>query len=741
MTGVKVNGEFLVLDALEVTFELENTAFSDDLVFSGFSIPGEAPVCEINNRIFKSGYSQNIKEKVKQFPCEFFFRGTLVYYGTLNLLETSRTSYRWNISISGISAELLDKKLADLDYGADLELGDTTVEILASIDALADTLYPDSNICFPQTYNRDFYGEYGTQSTVNPDYKGYLNLFVPTTGQYFRPNIIQAPAQDNITAFSPWISLQFILRTIFRNAGWETAGTFITHPDMLQLMVYGGRSLDKTKEVGFVQAKSSPSVIQTLFPKDTWQVIDLQVELQDPENRFASSKYEVPFPHPGSGVNQIGFFEFNITWRAGFVSLGGAQIPTELYLGILFEGDDPATQTIILEHLPEALYVTTTENSTIESRWLPVSRAGQKFNFVMMYQQASGTDSPGTILINDFQVKAVSLSGLNLLNGTIHYPHHVPDISVRDFLVQVRNVFNLSFTPDLFKKAMVVNFFDPTFAKVPISLTEESLYEYNSTMGIKSRYLFNYKWGGNDGFENDNFKDPAEYIWGGEVGSEAELPAADIPNKVYYIRNANRYVFGVKDPTYNIIRWKFFSDRFSDFIVGTGETVEYVPELRPVFMGDAGTVDGPGSTVSAPRLQPYLLSKGNSPCFGLGTENPQPLKMAFWRGMQPNRLGQNYPFATSYTYRDDGTQAWGVSLRWDDPSNGLYSKFWANRVRSLQDSEMVEFDAVLTLSRIISFDITGKYSMQDVYYVIKMMRIKFTEFDFGPTEFETYRLL
>lgn len=739
MTGVKINGEYLVLENFRVTFELENTAFSDDLIFSGFSIPGEAPVCPINNRIFKYGYHLNVKEKVKQFPCEFFFQNQSIYYGTLNLLETSRTSYRWNISISGISAELLDKKLADLDYGDDLNLGADTEAILATINGMANTFYPEANICFPQTYNRDFWGEFQTSSSVNPDHWGYLNLYQPSLARYYRPYIIQAPAQDNITSFSPWISVMFILTKIFENAGWGVSGTFMADENMQQLMLYSGRSLDRTVEVGFVQAKSSPTVIQTLYPKDEWQIIDMTVEIQDPENRFSSSQYLVPFPHVGSGINEIGFFEINITWRAGFVTIDGVQVTTEIYIGILFEGEDPATDVILLDHYPPQGYVTTTEQNSVFSKWLPVSRAGQKFNLCMKYLQDDGTDNPGVIIINDYQVKAVSLSSVNLLQQNVHYAHFVPDMTVRDFLAETKDTFNMSFTPDLFKKKVVINYFDPVFSRKPISLTAKTLNDFNSTFGLKTRYLFNYKWGSDDGLENDNFKKPDEYLWGGEYNSEADIPPADVPNKVVYVRNANRYLFSVKLPG-NTIVWKFFSDRFYDYPVGAGETVEYIPELRPVFMSDAGAVDGPLSNKTF-RLQPYLNAKGNSPCYGLGTQNKQPLKMAFWRGLQPDRNGNNYPFATPYTYLDDGTSLWPVSLRWDEPGVGLFDKFWIKRVTLLQDSELVEWDALLTLSEVSTFDITGLYSIEDVYYVIKKMRITFGEFGLDPVELETYRLL
>jgi hypothetical protein len=738
MTGVKINGEFLVVNPLRVTFEIENSIFSDDVIFTGFSIPGEAPVCEINNRILSFGYKLNLKEKIKQYPCEFYFKGLTVFFGTFNLLETSRKSYRWNISISGLSAELLDKKLSELDYGKDFFLGETTEDIYATLNDMANQFYPKIPICFPVTENTLFYGSYQDQNSANPDFKGYLNAWKSNSQEYWQNNIIQASTQDNIQSFVPWVFTQFILRRIFATAGWSVTGTFVNDPELSQHVIYSGRALDRTREIGFFRGKT-PGINmtpQTLYPKDTWHTINVQ-ELEDSDNRFDLGKYEVPFPHGGSGINQIGYFEFLFDFKARFATPGQIFVTTELWFGILFDGD-PVSSTETVENVLPDSYDGTEYRIAVKSKWLPVSRAGEKFRLMVKYSQAQGTDVAGSLTLKDIQIKAVSLSSLNLLEPSVAINRFVPDITVRDFIKNLRDVFALTFTPKLATKEVVVDYYQPKLTALPNNLTHKALYEYNSTIEGSTEYIFSFAWGDNDETEKDNFKTTESYLYLGTFSTENDLPPAFAPNKVALVLNQNRFFITVKNPTTQLIAWRYFSDNFQPLRTGEGEAKEIKPALRPVFMIGKSTDVQESFRVS--YIKPIIKTKGNSPCYGLGLENGQPLKMAFWRGLQPMETKKYYPMATPYRYLNDGQAIFDMSLTWDEPNYGLFDRHWKQIVNALKNTEMVEMDAMLDTAEISEFDITRTQLVEDVYLAIKRMRITFGTDQTKPTEFEMYKL-
>jgi hypothetical protein len=738
MTGVKINGEFLVVNALRITFELENSIFSEDVIFTGFSVPGEAPVCEINNRILAFGYKLNLKEKTRQYPCEFYFKGLTVFFGTFNLLETSRNSYRWNISISGLSAELLDKKLNEIDYGENFILGNTTEEVYATLNDMAQQFYPKIPVCFPITENALFYGSYQDQNSANPDFKGYLNAWKSNSQEYWRNNIIQSDTEDNIQSFVPWVFTQFILKRIFATAGWNVTGTFVNDPELSQHILYSGRALDKTVEVGFFRGKT-PGINmtpQTLFPKDTWININVQ-ELEDPDNRFDLGKYEVPLPHPGSGVNQIGYFEFLFDFKAFFATPGPIFVTTELWFGILFDGD-PVSSTEILDNLLPDSYDGTDYRIAAKSKWLPVSRAGTKFRLMVRYGQASGTDVAGTLTLKDIQIKAVSLSSLNLLENSIPINRFVPDLTVRDFMKNLRDVFALTFTPKLATKEVAVDYYQPKLTTVPNNLTHKALYEYNSTLEEGTEYFFSFAWGENDETEKDNFKTTESYLFLGNFPSENDLPPAFAPNKVALVLNQNRFFLTVKNPLTQLISWKYFADNFQPLTTGEGAVKEIIPAMRPVFM--TGKTTDVQESFRVSYIKPVIKTKGNSPCYGLGIENAQPLKMAFWKGLQPSKEETDYPMATPYRYLDDGTEPFPVSLTWSEPVYGLFDRHWKRIVNAIKNTELVEMDAMLDTAEIAEFDITRVQLVEDVYLAIKRMRITFGTDQPEPTEFEMYRL-
>ncbi len=738
MTGVKINGQFLVLNPLRVTFEIENSIFSDDIIFSGFSIPGEAPVCEENNRILAYGYKLNIREKVKQYPCEFYFKGLSVFFGTFNLLETSKKSYRWNISISGLSAELLDKKLTDLDYGDPYLLGDTTIAIYEKLETMAGQFYPDIPICFPQTENTLFYESYQDQNSANADFKGYLNAWKTSTQKYWKNHIIQAPAQDNIQAFVPWVFTQFILKRIFSTAGWSVTGTFVNDPELSQHILYSGRALDKTTDVGFFRGKT-PGINmtpQTLFPENTWHNINVE-EVEDPDNRFSLGKYETPFPHAGSGVNEIGYFEFLFEFRARFATPGNVLVPTELWFGLVFDSDPPGSETII-ENIPQDTYDGTEYRIAIKSRWFPVSRAGEKFKLLVRYLQPPGTDVGGNISFKEIQIKAVSLSSFNLIENEVDIRKFVPDLSVRDFIKNLRDNFALTFTPKLATKEIIIDYFQPKLTAMPNNITAKALYEYNSTLRENEQYEFSFAWDDTDQTEKDNFRTSESYQYIGEYPSENLLPPAATPNKFALVLNQNRFFVTVRNPVTQLISWQYFSDNFKPLQIGDGKLVEIKPQMRPVFM--TGKVTDVQESFRSNFIKPLIKAKGNSPCFGLGIENPQPLKMAFWRGLQLSFADQLYPMASPYRFLDDGSEEYNVSLTWHEPNFGLFDRHWKQIAYAFSNTEIVEMDAMLNTAEISGFDITQIQLVEDVYLAIKAMRITFGTDRMEPTEFEMYRL-
>lgn len=739
MTGIKINGEFLVIDNLRVTFEIENSAFSEDIIFSGFSIPGEAPVCEINNRILSFGYKLNLAHKVKQFPCEFHFKGMSIFYGTFNLLETSRKSYRWNMSISGLSALLLDKKLKELNYGSPYVLGDTTIAVLEKINDMANKFYPEIPICFPVTENVSFYGEYQLASSTNQDFKGYLNAWNLTTEEYYKNQIIQAPAQDNIQAFVPWFFVKFLIDTIFENAGWGVSGTFANDPEVSQLIIYSGRALDKTiaQDIFIGESASAQNLVNPI--PNNWLVLNVD-ELEDPGSHYATNFYTVPPALAGSGVADVGYFTFEFDFATHTAFPGEFSGQQKIMFGIIYEDETE------FQFITEADNYFLQNDFTYDSRtivkgqlWIPQSKIGVRFNFAAKhYSEEYVLGNVVSLFVHKVTVSPLSLSTLNVLEGNVNLADFVPDITVRDFLLNIRNQFCLSFVPNLATKTVRIDYVEPNLAKLPVNITSKTNYEYNATIQEAIKFIFDYDWDQTDELEKENFKTIDTSLYIGEFLHESDLPAFPALNRYAYVISSNRYFVSFKDPqTFDVI-WKYYSDALYPLEFGDGVEKKIAPKFRPVFMNNAGSDIIQSFRLNA--LKPVIKAKGNSSCFGLGLSNSQPLKLAVWKGLTEDRDGNLYPFATPYAYDDSGSAVYDFSLKWDFPLHGLFERNWKIVASSLVDTELVEMDVDFNLAELLEFDITRTQLVEDVYYAIKMMRLTFADSQILPTELEMYRL-
>lgn len=739
MTGIKINGAFLVLENFRVTFELENSIFSEDIIFSGFSIPGEAPVCEENNRILGFGYKLNLAHKVKQYPCEFFFKGQPVFYGTFNLLETSRKSYRWNMSISGLSAALLDKKLSELDFGDPYVLGANTLEVYDTLKDMAGLFYPDIPVCFPMTENTIFYGPYRNASSANQDFKGYLNAWKQSTQEYWQNIIAQAPAQDNLQSFVPWVFTQHILKTIFENVGWSVMGTFITDPELQQHIIYSGRALDRTIEFSPFEGKSTAAQNLVNPIPNNWLTLNI-TEVSDNDNRFDANEYTVHSPIPDTGVTNVGYYNFQFDFATHTAFPGEFSGEQKIQFGILYEDET------------EYQFITEAENYFLQqdfsfeerivikgSLWIPASKVGVKFVIgAKHYSEVFELGNVVQLFVHSVIILPTSMSSFNVLQNSINIADFVPDMSVKEFLKELRDSFCLTMIPELSMKAVRIDYFGPKIKQIPNNITDNALYDYNSDLSQNRQYEFDFNWDSTDELEKDNFGTIDQNQFIGEFTSESDLPSLISPNLVAYVTTTNRYYVTVKNPQNFEIYWKYFADKIAPLVFGEGEKKEVKPNLKPVFL--SGSISPVESSFLHPFIKPAILTKGNSPCFGLGTNNPQPLKSAIWRGLQPAKNGLDYPFATPFQYLDDGTAPFEISLTWDEPQYGLFDKFWKPLASAIINTELTELDADLTLSQVLNFDITRVQLVEDVYYSIKMMRLNFTEDRLDPVELEMYRL-
>jgi predicted DNA-binding protein YlxM (UPF0122 family) len=94
---------------------------------------------------------------------------------------------------------------------------------------------------------------------------------------------------------------------------------------------------------------------------------------------------------------------------------------------------------------------------------------------------------------------------------------------------------------------------------------------------------------------------------------------------------------------------------------------------------------------------PYIAEEGRSSYFNLS--KPASLRLLWWRGIQEDSAGQNYPLATHGRIGFGGTQVGNYSLDWSGPG-GLLETWWVEYIKLLTHGKPIMRKVRLTGAQI-----------------------------------------
>lgn len=297
---------------------------------------------------------------------------------------------------------------------------------------------------------------------------------------------------------------------------------------------------------------------------------------------------------------------------------------------------------------------------------------------------------------------------------TFNLKDHLPDMLISDFILSIRNMFNLAFVVTPSGTVRIKKRQDLIAVGSPVSLADKYIGRPLVTVStdVKGIYL---RWTheGNDLLFSEGFKDIYEHpeLIFPSVPNIAALHAlVPTANEIRLVENWHQYfqfapetVDGVT--TYS---WLLYSNDFQDLKIGT-DPEEFATQASTLPMVHYQRIPE-GCSIRCPQAQQQsssIIRTDSQPCT---------LRLLFYRGMAEDSNGDLYPYGSSDAFGPAG-ELWpgaSLSLKWQGET-GLYEQLWKGYLEWWKTRKSVTW----TILDPSILDFTTIYEIESNHYILK----------------------
>jgi hypothetical protein len=668
MNGIKVNGYSLNLPPdSSIRIEQITSLFQTEVFQGSYSFPFELPWSPDNMKALGFPTVIEVSGRVKKFDAELFWKQTKIATCKLVVQKSTRLSITVNLIVGLAALNVFDKKLSEINLGADIQLGYRQEDIIAALTYFTTLSYPATNFNFPSEHWPNFY------NNSNPDFAGVANRY-DITNQIFQINIRSTSSPINTNTFLPAVFAAHIVKSAFAEEGMQVKGNFFSDPELSQLMVQHNRSLDDVRGQYFLRADSTA----------TFTIID------GVDNRvYFDNDSVLPAVDPPE-IYDPNVCEFTIPAAATYeicvsVSLDIPQPQQYGTAAILIFKDATlwANQTFL---------VSATQSGIIEFTHTFTFVAGPGDVGAVFYVESGYADAINGYLNVDCTAATLSVrsslypsdqlhteADFNRHSTSMNLKNHVPDVTFGKFFAALRGTFNLSAAYIVQEQIVSIDIVNKSLTNQP-----DADYTAQCTRDYSIEYDpdpdgYTFGWQFPDADAKENFKSFPYDMLVASVITFADLPPA-VGNENYFAIVLNQYrVFRSEfDATQNIQIWKYYSDWHFDWVVGNGK-IDARVDASPMLMTNKSNVGGQ-------CLMPLTYEQGQSTGFDVGLSSSSAIRWIFWRGMQPGFAGQIYPHASTTQFNFAGNLVGTYQLHFQQ---SLYGYFWLKWINVLMRGEFI----------------------------------------------------
>lgn len=366
-------------------------------------------------------------------------------------------------------------------------------------------------------------------------------------------------------------------------------------------------------------------------------------------------------------------------------------------------------------------------------------------------------DLKGLLLFNNYSENNYYFKNFLPISPNLNLVDHVPDMSVGDFIRELCRFFGIIFQANVRDRTI-------NFKWLNSIIQDGSSREWRNSNAISDFSMTPSSFNGcvikqntgSDGFINDNFNPLDGLNYKGEVFIWNQLPhdeTTNVINDCYYVTSRKEYYVWNYDPEFSRLNWILHSnDFFFEYKVDPaegeeGEPFEIQSEYSPLMINKYPFLDqnicAPGYNGLGANWRGWRIpsTKQSGVFEGIPTnlKNDCSKSLLFYRGLQKDSLGNDYPMATNDVYDYEGNQIADLSLRLDGP-HGIYVKKLKPFVEWwLSNSHEYSFKIMLGVDEIAMLDFFRWYKIQGVDYLLKEVRFNIRANSISASEIIAYR--
>lgn len=691
MVELRINGKAVHLQrGVQVEIEHLSTLLSEGIEDS-FSLPFTIPIAGNEQVLGHAAHIALQERPTKWEHVELWAHGVLRHPGTLHLEHVLETELEVSLSVEGFVSALGEQRLRDLDMGTE-----TFAKLVDHAEAVNALSWPAAPYCFPMYRCPDLYDR-----ELNPDW-------YPSAGQW---NVDQAYAVDDIVEYEsgapvrrkwlyqciqahtatglitpdddpsywqrlsngtvnlwnyihsyfpenstanywtmvPWPYLKEVVKRSLAAIGYTAIGDWMDDARYHRVVLAGNTTLDdETKDRYLHVANANEDTYSGTTADDFLLVADDEstVPYEDIGNLWSGNAWTCP---------QAGLFTFRIKLKC----------TTSRYTDLLVTlGELTPSWSFVTNVFGTTGAPNTAHEHTIVFAWsFSAGDVGKEFAFCVQPPSAVTVDQ--AVIVQQFIVQSWVLTAgqVNGFQRYVDFARHVPDMTVAEFLLEVRDLFCLRLKPSATDNTVRLDYRVSALQRqrdiTPLLRSVPTIEPTSAQTGIRLSY----------GNANEDTPELAGLYLTQQVDSAADLTSPTGPRQYAIVGNERRIYLSQFLPIGIGGFYWYPSGTRLDEAGDAGDGVRRIDlNARPVRMdyqvNQANTF-----------LVPVLEGKGESAFFRQAGDDIG-LQLAIYHGLVDNGAGAMYPFASPYDLDQVGDSIADVNLDLVGPL-GLVAKAYA----------------------------------------------------------------
>ena len=641
---------------------MKSTLADSDVLRAKVVYPIDLPFCKINDDIFKNASIIHVIYDFKVYSCQLLYKGKMLIPGEMILLSTNASGYHVTIIDKGMSSELAEKYLNEINVAAIKMVDKPHLELAKYLTQVVnEEIITDFEV--PMVFAPELYGEnnpdFGLEdpgfvadadNDVRGKYKNRWNI------NHFRWNTPSVVNPMNIYSFVPFPKLANAFEKIFKSQEIDVFGSFLQKCKKDRIILNNERTLDGNFKHS-VKCKMRKQDQQVLWRNNdnhptaayylTFSTINSYLSNYDTAIEFGAYSWSTGMSWQAFTAPQIPDFpnlkcEYLIEMNL-FLYLHQTSMFTVISVEIWMYPPN-SSQSFFSRRTdftpPEGSLVTYNLQFSESVDMLP----GTQIYFVLRHRGVGGQAThPGNTTIGVIQntkesyieIKNVTLDLYNAGESNFELNKHMPEMTVGEFLNSIRQMFGVVFYSNHntreFEMSNLEDLFNSNeYVDLSNYLIPDSFEKiFNEITPISFRYKHeietteNPKW---PSVEVDNFSDLTQ----GNPGDRIAVLADGMVYEYKINLDLERYEWTPMFPY--------------------SKTVNDKAEISEIGGGVLA------NTNRINKLIPITSAKGISEKFA--TDGANSLGFLYYKGLKLEKesTDKRYPFATSYNHDANGNE-------------------------------------------------------------------------------------